>query len=125
MSRLVLNGVWVPRIGLVHLYVNSPQAGEIGWVGPVEGVGNLHTNGASGSVRFSAEQHQGETRTMSYSEAETWAIAHGVTATASIADFIGGSFSGSETVSHGTTYAPSESVSLTFPGNGFGLTQGS
>jgi hypothetical protein len=120
---LALNDVWVPRVGVVHLYLHSTQLGEIGWVGQVDGLGNLHTTGANGSVRFHAQQHPGETKTMSYSEAESWAIAHGTTATASISDYIGGSFSGSETVTHSTTYAPGESVSLTFPGSGFELVQ--
>ena len=113
-----LSDIWVPNQGQFHLYLNSPQRGPIGNLGAVEGIAHLVCK--TNHVGFTATQTQGEVRTATYEEAQSWGWMHGTTVEVGV-DVAPISAGVSQTKEHSGehTYGNSESMTFTFGGNGF------
>jgi hypothetical protein len=120
-GALVLPDIWVPRTGLIHLYVNSPQLARFGRVGWVQGIANLN-NETREAIAFTATQSPGEQETWTYEQIDAWAQGHETTfgGGSSVGPFEG-SMDATQTITHETGVAVGQSVSVTFPGTGFEL----
>ena len=119
-GALVLPDIWVPRTGLIHIYVNSPQLDRSGRVGWVEGIANLH-NESRTSIAFTATQNLGEQATWTYEEIEAWATSHDHSYSAGASVIFEGSTSAGQQITHEAGAAVGTAITLTFPGTGFEL----
>ena len=110
----------MPRTGLIHIYVNSPQLDRSGRVGWVEGIANLH-NESRTSIAFTATQNLGEQATWTYEEIEAWATSHDHSYSAGASVIFEGSTSAGQQITHEAGAAVGTAITLTFPGTGFEL----
>jgi peptidoglycan hydrolase-like protein with peptidoglycan-binding domain len=117
-----LHDIWVPNRGQIHLYINSTQRGPMGQLGPVEGLQHLVCKGDH--IGFTATQTQGETRTATFEEAQSWGWMHGTTLEVGIdAKVVSTGAQVSQEHSGEHSYGNSEAMTFTFGGNGFTLEQ--
>jgi len=113
-----LHDIWVPEHGQFHLYVNSPQRGPMGNVGDVSGIAKLEFK--SGHASYTATQTQGETRTATSEEAQSWGWMNGTTVEVGVdVELINAGTNVTQEHSGEHSYGNSESMTFTFGGNGF------
>ncbi|HEV8297713.1 MAG TPA: peptidoglycan-binding domain-containing protein [Acidimicrobiales bacterium] len=121
-GTLRLESIWVPNQGEFHLYVGSTQVGPNGHVGDVAGTTPMKCTGDF--VQFTAKQSVGETRTMTDEQARAFGISHSNTVEVGVdVEVISAGGSVTSGFSDETTYGHGESMTVTFPGNGFHVEQ--